>query len=104
MKLGDNFATDGEPLSKRTPPIAVDIQKSWKETIDLESSAQSKGQDYVPYEMGPPSLLNYLLFIPNAINHSLCNMASVFGWKFILSVFVVYGFQQGLGNSWFFQV
>eukprot|EP00602_Paraphysomonas_sp_CaronLab_P009170 CAMPEP_0185032074 /NCGR_PEP_ID=MMETSP1103-20130426/19919_1 /TAXON_ID=36769 /ORGANISM="Paraphysomonas bandaiensis, Strain Caron Lab Isolate" /LENGTH=560 /DNA_ID=CAMNT_0027567833 /DNA_START=250 /DNA_END=1932 /DNA_ORIENTATION=+ len=30
-------------------------------------------------------------------------MAKAFGWPFILSVFIVYGFQQGLGNSWFFQ-
>jgi hypothetical protein len=30
-------------------------------------------------------------------------MARVFGWQFLFSVFVVYGVQQGMANSWFFQ-
>ena len=34
----------------------------------------------------------------------LCCPLAVFGWKFLFSIFIVYGVQQGMANSWFFQV
>jgi hypothetical protein len=77
----------------------------WKDVpiSSHEMRESSENVEYSPYTMKDNSLFSYIIFVPAAVMHSLSNMAKVFGWKFIFSIFIVYGTQQGIANAWFFQ-
>jgi hypothetical protein len=101
MKVGESFITDSEPFQKES--LWSDLDRSGSGRGNA-SYGDLKNLHYAPYLMPDHSLTSYLCFVPASIYHSLSHMAKIFGWGFIFSVLLVYGFQQGLGNSWFFQV
>jgi hypothetical protein len=100
MKVGENYIIDNEPLHKENLWSDLDPQHS---SPSGPSPSSSKETSYAPYVMPSHSFYHYLCFVPHSVYHTLSNMAKIFGWGFIFSVLLVYGFQQGLGNSWFFQ-
>lgn len=95
MKVGDSVGTDDDNLLKwKNLPTKQNKTKDMKSNCDEEYSA---------YVMADSTFYSYVIFLPCSVLHSLSHMAKVFGWKFIISVFIVYGTQQGIGNAWFFQ-
>lgn len=110
MKVGESYVVDNEPLQKESlwghlNSHSHDPHHHPPQSDSDTPSSSSKGTSpsYAPYVMPSHSLYHYLCFVPHSVYHTLSNMAKVFGWGFIFSVLLVYGFQQGLGNSWFFQ-
>ena len=109
MRTGDNLTTDSEPLNRRKPRHDANethiISPMWSDMVEKGEAAEPiKASDYIPYVMEGHSFIDYVFFVPRAVFHSLANMAKLFGWTYLLSIFIVYGFQQGIGNAWFFQV
>ena len=43
-----------------------------------------------------PTLLDYICLLPHGIHHSLKNLSGAFGWKFIVMVISIYGFQVNI--------
>lgn len=113
MHIRDTLSSDSEHVKGRacTPQwrdVAVRRRRAEEEEEEerrdeLGQRPQQKQHQYSSYELPDHSLRSYVTFVPCAILHSLRNMAAVFGWQFLFSIFVVYGVQQGMANSWFFQ-
>ena len=103
MRTGDNLTTDSEPLNKRNKHHTKETSL-WSDLAEKGESESRKTPEYIPYVMENHNFRDYVFFVPYAVMHSLQNMARMFGWGYLLSIFIVYGFQQGVGNAWFFQV
>jgi hypothetical protein len=102
MRTGDNLTTDSEPLNRRKPGVFVEAL--WSDLAEKGETSEPKDSEYIPYVMHDHNIYDYIVFVPRALVHNLRNMARQFGWEYLLSIFIVYGFQQGIGNAWFFQV
>lgn len=102
MRTGDNLTTDSEPLNKRKSSHFVETM--WSDLAEKGETATPSKEEYIPYVMHQHNIYDYIVFVPCALVHNLRNMAKLFGWSYLFSVFIVYGFQQGIGNAWFFQV
>ena len=81
---------DGKPLMSSAHGQDLNVSNN----SDSLESREYDGSSYKEFAFpANPSISDYICFVPYAISHCLKNMSEAFGWKFVVIIIVVYGFQ-----------